>query len=179
MPASVFDFPGEWKGRPVVEIASAESQRCRQAQPRWDSLWNRAVEAQSMVLAERRPFYTAHVLTMIAICKESNRMLGLTGEAVQAIAGGNRAAARAAVVRALQSIGEIRKAEGAAEYGKWKNWYHGDWLTNVNRTAELLEIFLKQIDDPRSPIPPPMRWEGWEAYYHIMHYEGDRSVEVN
>ena len=22
----------------------------------------------------------------------------------------------------------------AAEYGKWKNWYRGDWLTGVYRT---------------------------------------------
>jgi hypothetical protein len=176
-PAPVFDFLGS--GRTVADIAGAESQRCRLAQPRWDSLWNRALEAQPLVAAERRPFYSAHVLAMIAICKESNRILAFTADAVQTVAGGNRAAARAAVERALQAIPEIRKAEAAAEYGKWKNWYHGDWLTNVDRTAEMLRIFLKNIDDPQSPLPPPIRWEGWEAYYHILHYEGNRSADVN
>jgi len=159
--------------------ASAEAQRCKQAQPRWDSLWSRAVEAESLVLPARRPFYSSHVLAMIAICKESNRILGLTAEAIQDLAAGNRARARAAVQRALASIAEIRKAEAAAEYGKWKNWYHGDWLTGVDRTAEMLGIFLKHIDDPDAPIPPPIRWEGWEAYFHIMRYEGDRTAAVN
>lgn len=32
---------------------------------------------------------------------------------------------------------------------------------------------------PRIPIlSPPVLWDGWEAYYHIMHYEGDRSADV-
>jgi hypothetical protein len=178
-PAPVFDFPGQGNGRTLAEIASAEVQLTRQAQSRWDSLWSRAVEAQSLVLPARRPFYGAHVLAMIAICKESNRILGSTAEAIQALADGNRTAARVAVQRALESTAEIRKAEAAAEYGKWKNWYRGDWLTNVDRTAELLGIFLKNIDDPQSPVPPPIRWEGWESYFHIMHYQGDRTVVVN
>jgi len=174
----VLDFPGQGRGRGLAAAATADSQRCREAQPRWDALWTRAVEAQAAVAAERKPFYSAHVLAMIAICKESNRMLGLTADAIQALAGNNRAEARTSVTRALQSIAEIRKAESAAEYGKWKNWYHGDWLTGVDRTAELLGMFLKQIDDPGAPMPPPIRWENWEAYNHIMHYEGDRSVDV-
>jgi hypothetical protein len=27
-------------------------------------------------------------------------------------------------------------------------------------------------------VSPPVLWDGWEAYYHIMHYEGDRSADV-
>jgi hypothetical protein len=172
----VFDFPG---GRNrIAEMAGEDTHRCRDVQARWDALWNRAVEAEPLVSPERQPFYRFHVLAMIAIGKESNRMLALTGEAIQQAGAGNRAAARAAAQRALVAIGEIRKAETGAEYGKWKNWYRGDWLTNIGRTGELLGIFLKQIDDPLSPMPPPIRWDGWEAYHHIMNYEGDRSADV-
>jgi hypothetical protein len=176
-PARPIESPGE-SGRRLTELAAGESQRCRIAQPRWDALWNRAVEAEQSVVPERRPYYRAHVLAMIAICKESNRILALTGEAVQQAGAGDRNAARAAAQRALQSIAEIRQAEAQAEYGKWKNWYRGDWLTNVPRTGELLEIFIKQLDDPLAPLPPPIRWEGWEAYHHIMKYEGDRTVDL-
>ena len=35
------------------------------------------------------------------------------------------------------------------------------------------------LDDPETHIVPPVLWDGWEAYYHIMRYEGDRSVDVN
>jgi hypothetical protein len=178
-PARIFDFPWQGGSGRIAGIAGVERQRCIAAQPRWDALWTRAVEAESLVAPDRRPFYRAHVLAMIAIAKESNRVLALTGEAVQAASGGNRAAARTAVERALQAIAEIRKAENAAEYGKWKNWYRGDWLTNVGRTGEMLGVFLKHLDDPQSPLPPPIRWEGWEAYFHIMQYEGARSAKVD
>ncbi len=172
-------FPPNPGKESLSEIAVAESARCREAQPRWDALWVRAVEAGQSVSPERRPFYRAHVLAMIAISRESNRMLSLAADAVVQFAAGNPGAARAASQRALEAISEIRKAESAAEYGKWKNWYRGDWLTNVNRTAELLESFLRYLDDPMSPLPPPIRWEGWEAYHHIMQYEGTRSVDVH
>ncbi len=27
-------------------------------------------------------------------------------------------------------------------------------------------------------LPAPAAWTGWEAYFHIMEYEDDRSVDV-
>jgi hypothetical protein len=159
-------------------MSKGEMDRCREAQPRWDSLWNQAIGIEDSVLPARRPFYAAHVLATIAIGKESNRILALSAEAVQKAAAGDRTGARAAAQQALAAVDEIRKAESAAEYGKWKNWYRGDWLTNVSRTAELLSAFAEQMQDPLSALPPPVRWEGWEAYHHIMQYEGDRSAGV-
>ena len=86
--------------------------------------------------------------------------------------------ARAEIDQALKAFDEIQRAESAAEYGKWKNWYRGDWLTGIYRTRELVQIFSKFLEDPLTHIAPPIFWDGWEAYYHIMHYEGDRSAEV-
>jgi hypothetical protein len=172
-------LPRQQQGKQTLaEIAAGEAQRCREAQPRWDALWGRAVEAEQLVTAERRPFYRAHVLAMIAISKESNRILGLAGEAVQAAQAGARAKAKTAAERAIQAVAEIRKVESAAEYDKWKNWYRGDWLTNVGRTGELFANFAKLMDDPLSPLPPPILWENWEAYHHIMQYEGDRTADI-
>ncbi|HEV2233671.1 MAG TPA: glycosyl hydrolase 115 family protein [Terriglobia bacterium] len=156
----------------------AEIQRCGEAQPRWDALWKRALDAEPLVAPDRRPFYRAHVLAMIAINRESNRILSLVGEAIQDDDAGDKAKARDAGERALRAFDEIQRAETEAEYGKWKNWYRGDWLTGIPRTRELVQIFLKQLEDPLSPLPPPILWSGWEAYYHIMHYEGDRSADV-
>jgi hypothetical protein len=163
---------------PLAEIAAGEAQRCRDAQPRWDALWARAVKAEQLVAVERRPFYRGHVLAMVGISKESNRILASAGEAVQAAQAGDRVKARAAAERAIQAVAEIRKVQSAAEYDKWKNWYRGDWLANVGRTGELFANFAKLMDDPYSPLPAPILWENWEAYHHIMQYEGDRTADI-
>jgi hypothetical protein len=65
-----------------------------------------------------------------------------------------------------------------AEYGQWKNWYRGDWLTGVYRTRELVQNYADHLQDPMAKLPAPMLWAGWEAYFHIMEYEGDRTVDV-
>ncbi|MGH9583860.1 MAG: glycosyl hydrolase 115 family protein, partial [Bryobacteraceae bacterium] len=170
----VFDFPPDPAGaegrQRLNEIAAKQVQLCRQAQPRWDAVWSKALQAESAVLPERRPFYRAQVLAMIAINRDSNRMLWQTAQAIQQAIAGDQAAAHASAARALQAIDEIHKAESAAEYGKWKNWYRGDWLTNVNRTGGLLAIFSKYVENPLSPLPAPALWTGWEAYHHIMQY---------
>src|SRR6266705_2263768 len=128
---------------------------------------------------ERRPFYRAHVLAMIAIDRESNRTLQSLALAIQLAEKGETTQARAEAQHALEALEEISKAEAKAEYGKWKGWYRGDWLTGIGRTRELVQIFAKQLEDPSSPMPPPIYWTGWEAYYHIMHYEGERTADVN
>jgi hypothetical protein len=53
------------------EAIKTEIQRCGKAQPRWDALGTKALEAGRLVAAERRPFHCTHVLAMIAINKES------------------------------------------------------------------------------------------------------------
>lgn len=179
----VFDFPPDSAGaagqQRLSQIATEQAQRCKEAQPRWDAVWKEALQAESTVLPERLPFYRAQVLAMIAINRESNRMLFETAEAVQQAIAGDQSAAHASAGQALEAIAEIHKAEAAAAYGKWKNWYRGDWLTGVNRTGDLLVILAKYIGDPLTPLPAPALWTGWEAYHHIMLYEADRSADVN
>ena len=156
-----------------------EIPQCSEAQPRWDAVWKKALEAESLIPAERRPFYHAHVLAMIAINRESNRMLLHVSKAIEQAQSGEMAQARQSAAQALAALEGIRQAEGAAEYGKWKNWYRGDWLTGVYRTRQMVEIFSEFLSDPLTHLPPPVFWDGWEAYYHIMRYEGDRSANVN
>lgn len=176
----VFSGPSENPSRSDLATALKEEiERCGEARPRWNALWAKAVAAEKFVSLERRPFYHAHVLTMIAIDRESNRVLQLIAEAVQHAEKGETAEARSEAQRALEALDEIFKVESGAEYGKWKNWYRGDWLTGIHRTRELVQIFAKRLENPSSPIPPPIYWTGWEAYYHIMHYEGERSAAVN
>jgi hypothetical protein len=163
----------------LSEALKGEIQRCGEAQPRWDALWKKAVAAEQLVTPERRPFYRAHVLAMIAIDRESNHTLQSLAQAIQQAEKGETVQARTEAQHALQALEEISKAEADAEYGKWKGWYRGDWLTGIARTRELLQIFAKQLEDPWSPMPPPVYWTGWEAYYHIMHYQGERTAEVN
>ena len=80
---------------------------------------------------------------------------------------------------ALKALDTIQASMTVAEYGKWKNWYRGDWLTGVYRTRELVQDYANHLRDPLARLPAPVSWSGWEAYFHIMEYEGDRSVDVH
>lgn len=161
------------------EALKGEIERCGEAQPRWDALWAKAIAAEPLVLPGRKAFYRAHVLAMIAIDQESNRILLSVAKAVQEARAGKTKEAQTEIARTFPAFDKISRAEAGAEYGKWKNWYRGDWLTGINRTRELVRIFSKELQDPLSPMPPPAFWTGWEAYYHIMHYEGARTADVN
>ena len=170
----------EESGKPWLSQAiQTEIKQCGSAQPRWDAVWKKALAAERLVAPARRPFYRAHVLAMIAINRESNRMLFRVSKAVQEAQAGETSQARASAASALEAFNGIDQAEKAAEYGKWKNWYRGDWLTGVYRTRQMVEVFSKFLSDPLTHLSPPIFWDGWEAYYHIMHYEGNRSADVN
>jgi hypothetical protein len=154
-----------------------ELRECVAAQPRWDALADRARAAARLVTADRRPFYQAHVLTAVAINRASNAMLLNVVKAIQARDAGEVGQARASVAQALRAIDDIQSAEAAAEYGQWRNWYAGDWLTNVPRTRQTLQAYADHLAHPLAPLPSPLIWD-WEAYYHIMHYEGERTTNV-
>jgi glycosyl hydrolase family 115 (putative glucuronidase) len=165
----------EWLQQTIVK----EIQQCGEAQPRWDAVWTKALAVEPLVPADRRSFYRAQLLTMIAINRESNRTLFEISKAIQDAEGGQMDAAREATARALRSLDEIRQAQAAAEYGKWKNWYRGDWLTGVYQTQQVVKSLSAFLNDPLTHFPPPVVFTNWEAYYHIMHYEGDRSADVH
>ncbi|HLH52629.1 MAG TPA: glycosyl hydrolase 115 family protein [Verrucomicrobiae bacterium] len=161
------------------ETVEREIKQCGDAQPRWDAVWSKALAAEPLVAPDRRLFYRASVLTMIAINRQSNRALLELSRAIQLAQAGHTSAAVESTHKALLALDSIQQAEQAAEYGKWKNWYRGDWLTGIYRTKQIAEIFSKFLTDPMTHLPPPVLWDGWEAYYHIMHYEGDRTADVN
>jgi Ni/Co efflux regulator RcnB len=152
---------------------------CADAQPRWDKVWRDALAAQALVDPERKSYYQAEMLTMITINRESNRMLFEVASAMKDAEAGNTAKAETETAAAIRSLDEIRTAMSAAEYGKWKNWYRGDWLTGVYRTHELVQDYANHLKDPMAKLPAPASWTGWEAYFHIMEYEGDRSVDIH
>jgi hypothetical protein len=173
----MIDMEGTPSERWVQDTARAEIARCGAAQPRWDALWEKARAAEALIPAERKSPYEAHVLAMIAINKESNNILSLVAKAVLAAASGHPADARADALRTFQSFDRIGTAEAAAEYGKWANWYRGDWLTSIYRTREMVGNFLDYLAVGR--LPAPILWPNWESTYHIMHYEHDRLVDVH
>ena len=152
---------------------------CGDAQPRWDAVWNHVVAAEAQVDPARRNYYQAEMLTMITINRESNRMLFDVASAMKDDEAGHMEKARTETAAALRSLDAIQASMATAEYGKWKNWYRGDWLTGVYRTRELVQAYANHLKDPMAKLPAPASWSGWEAYFHIMEYEGDRSVDVN
>jgi hypothetical protein len=177
----------KWTAPRLVPQYSAEQkkallvrdiQECEEAQPRWDATWQDALAAKVLVSAERRDYYQAAVLTMITINRESNRALMLITQALQDDEAGDVQKAELEAHEADVSLEAIQASMHAAEYGKWKNWYRGDWLTGVFRTRELVQAYEDHLKDPMAKMPAPVSWTGWEAYFHIMEYEGDRAVDV-
>jgi glycosyl hydrolase family 115 (putative glucuronidase) len=166
-----------------ADVRAAQLKRdideCEAAQPRWDAVWNHAQAAESLVDPDRRAYYQAAVLTMITINRESNWALLLVARALKDDAAGDEEKARTESGEALEALDSIQQSMAGAEYGKWKNWYRGDWLTGVYRTRELVQAYADHLKDPMAKLPAPAAWTGWEAYFHIMEYEGDRSVDVH
>ncbi|HEV2273967.1 MAG TPA: glycosyl hydrolase 115 family protein, partial [Acidobacteriaceae bacterium] len=154
-------------------------EECAAAQPRWDAVWNHALAAKSLVDPDRRDYYQAEVLTMITINRESNRMLLDLARSLEDADAGRAERALTEADAALKALDTIQASMTVAEYGKWKNWYRGDWLTGVYRTRELVQDYANHLRDPLARLPAPVSWSGWEAYFHIMEYEGDRSVDVH
>jgi hypothetical protein len=172
----VLPQPGEEERGALIK---RDIEECEEAQARWDALWKHALAVRDLVDPGRRDYYQAAVLTMISINRESNRALLLVAQAVQDVAAGDRIKAHEEAESALAALDAAEQSMGAAEYGKWKNWYRGDWLTGVYRTRELVSAYADHLDDPLARLPAPAAWTGWEAYFHIMEYEGDRSVDVH
>lgn len=176
---------GEGYGRPnyggkawMVRTAAHEVEQCGGAEARWDGVWAKAQGATALVAPGRREFYQGSVLTMVAINRESNRMLLEISKAILDAQKGDTAAAQRDAAEAVKAVAAIRAAQAAAEYGKWKNWYRGDWLDGVYRTQQVVEAYAAFLQDPLTHLAPPILWNGWEGYYHILHYEGDREADV-
>ena len=170
---------GNDPARYVTTIATRELKICGEAQARWDVVWKDGLAAESSVAPGRRPFYEAEMLTMVAINRDSNRILYLVSKATMNYRSGDKVAARAAAVETFKSFDEIKRLKKQAEYGKWKNWYRGEWLNGIDHTREMIEYFVRYIDDPMITLPLPVISGDWQGYYHIMHYEGDQTVDVH
>jgi hypothetical protein len=116
---------------------------------------------------------------MISINRESNRALLSIAKSIQAADAGHAEKARSEAKEALHSLDLVQQSMTAAEYGKWKNWYRGDWLDGVYRMRQLVQSYADHLQDPLARLPPPVEWNGWEGYFHIMQYEGDRTADVH
>lgn len=151
---------------------------CGAAQARWDAVWREALAAQPRVAPARRRYYEAEMLTMIAINRDSNRILYLVSAAVRDFRHGDTAGALAEAKLTFPAFDEIQRLESADEYGQWHNWYRGEWLDGIHHTRSLVETFIRYLHDPMTTLPPPVIYGGWQGYYHIMRYEGNRTVDV-
>jgi hypothetical protein len=151
---------------------------CGAARARWNAVWREALAAQPLVAPARRRYYAFQVLTSIAINRDSNRILYRISAAIRDLRRGDTAGALAQAQRTLAAFDEIQRLQSADEYGKWRHWYRGEWIDGIARTRAMVETFIRYLHDPLTELPPPVIYGGWEGYYHIMHYEGTRSVDV-
>src|SRR5262249_15935422 len=112
-----------------------------EAQAHWDALWSQAKAAEALIPAERKAFYDYYVLGGITFNRNGNRMLWLVSDAIRAAKAGDKAKAHQDVKEALAQIAGMKAVERAAEYGKWRHWYRGEWLVGVDETREMLQYF--------------------------------------
>lgn len=115
---------------------------------------------------------------MIAINRDSNHILLQISKAVHDAQAGDRAKAKAEALSTLADFDEIKRLEKQSEYGKWQHWWRGEWLVGIDSTRALVGDFVRWLDDPETTLPPPAQSNSWQAYYHIMHYEGDQTADV-
>jgi hypothetical protein len=162
----------------VQSTLQRELSVCAASQTRWEAVWHEALAAEPLVAPARRRYYAAQMLTMIAINRDSNRILYLVSSAVRDFRAGETGEALAEARETLPAFDEIQRMESQAEYGKWRHWYRGEWLDGIRHTRALVETFIRYLHDPMTTLPPPVLSDGWEGYYHILHYEGDETVDV-
>lgn len=163
----------------LQEAIEREQSACAESLGRWKEVYERALKAEDHVAPSRRDFYQSSVLTMIEINLDSDEMLLDVANAIKAKNAGSNQLAISEIRQAEAAMDRIKASETKAEYGRWHNWYHGDWFTSVDRTREALGQYEKFLIDPTTPVAPPIRWADWEGYYHILHYEGDRTVDLH
>lgn len=163
----------------LSDAIAREKQACGDSLARWKAVDVRALKAAALVEPSRKNFYQSSVLTMIEINMDSDEMLLDVAKAIEAKEAGDTQQAIGEVRQAEAALDRVKASEAKAEYGKWRNWYHGDWFTSVDRTREALMQYEKFLVDPSTPVAAPIRWADWEGYYHILHYEGDRTVDVH
>jgi hypothetical protein len=161
----------------AVNTAARELKVCGDALAHWDAVWKEALADEATVPAARKLYYDYAVLTNIAMNRDGNHILYLLSRAVLAAQKGDKAAAKRDALASLADFAEIRKLESQAEYGKWKNWYRGEWLDGVDETHKMVQDYVAWLDDPLK-VPQPTIVNSWQGYYHIMHYEGTKSTDV-
>jgi Ni/Co efflux regulator RcnB len=93
---------------------------------------------------------------MIAVNRESNRTLLKVARALEDADAGQQEKAQTEMAAALHALDAIQRSMAVAEYGKWKNWYRGDWLTGAYRTRELVQDYANHLKDPLAKLPAPV-----------------------
>jgi hypothetical protein len=161
----------------ATDTATRELKVTGEAQGKWDTVWQEALATEALVSPDRRNYFTYAIKTNIAMNRNASRMLFLLSRAVLAAKAGDKAKARADANAALADIAQIKALEKQSEYGKWKDWYRGDWLVGVDETRTMIQSFIVWLDDPLK-TPYPINGSGWLGYYHIMHYEGLKETDA-
>jgi len=167
--------PDAW----INDTISRQSGICRSAAPKWDAVLKQATVIEARVAPERRDYFRYAVLTMVAVNRNSSAMLEAICRAVAEVRAGRTEEAQRAANAALAQIDELDRYKSFGTYGKWAQWWRGEWLTNIESTRQHLNTFKAWLADPTGTTPMPILDADWRAYYRILHYQGNRSVDVS
>ena len=138
-------------------------------------MWKEANEAKSPIPADRLQFYSAAVLTMITINREEQHAFTWSRNRIVDAQDGRQTDAEREAQEAVNDLKQVealqkqRRVRQVEELVSRRLAYQR--LSHPGNCPGLCS--LSGID-PLTPLPPPLVWTNWEAYYHIMRYETGR-----
>ena len=119
--------------------------KVRPAADRWESLKRKCLKAAAELAGEERTFFTDLLLFQTELHLSGCKGLASLCRSCLAFLEGKFPLAFVYASQALWEYSEGLKAMDAAEHGKWKNFFRGDWLTNIKITVYSLDALRKFI----------------------------------
>lgn len=136
------------------------------------ALLMRAEQLQPVLPAARQAFFAGHTLLQVAMHAHGVAALASAADCLHAAALGNWSAAGTAATASLASMEAVLAAMRVGEAGKWRGWYFGDTLTNMQQGRAVARSLLLAIANgpaSGSPLPPlyPNGWYPWDKAYEL------------
>jgi hypothetical protein len=130
-------------------------------------LTDKAVSLAAQVPAERKDFYQSHVLTQLQIHLYSLAALEYFSQSALAYHSGNKTEAVRYSEKAIEASKEVFVSNKKGEYGKWANWYRGEYFVGIEHSYDQLRIWNARLKNE----PIPFIRKGRNAYRDIDKYQ--------
>lgn len=144
--------------------------------PEWESLYDRALKAESLMPEERQAFYHDHLIQQIALHYYSTKMSVNIANMLRA---GDKQEKLTYLDSALTQIDAMLEHQRKAEHGYWKGFYDDDRMVGVQHTKETVLAYKDCLMGNCEPYRKKILNLDLRIYPAIKAYQGDKRVEVD